>query len=171
MSLAVWTMEYMAALAFAPFTESMSTQFFLPTVNGRIARSEAYLNVRISLGTSHSEDFNRQGQLSFLQQPGRSSGTLDHVYHSWNSAGKQSESLSLFQICARGDAKASGQRWQKFSGRYAAMVWRIQIIRTGAFRSGGVWWPSWNRWWIDRAAQNASKESEAEGLIRTEKWT
>lgn len=47
-ALAVSAMLYATALAWAPATVSITFQFFLPTQNGRIARSHAELLIGIS---------------------------------------------------------------------------------------------------------------------------
>ena len=52
---AVSAILYAIALAWAPLMVSMIFQFFLPTQNGRIARSAAYADIRISCGTKSQE--------------------------------------------------------------------------------------------------------------------
>ena len=68
------------ALAFAPLTVLKNSQFFFPRQNGRIALSEAYANIRISLRAPCEIVLNREGQLDVLHFPERGRGIRYHVH-------------------------------------------------------------------------------------------
>ena len=113
---------YTAADALAPFGVSANSQFFRPTVKGRMAFSATYLHIRITQRAVYSRLLYRKEKLGDDRYHSWCWFQRDYLQHCGNSKSKQFKTIWLFRISFDRDSETFRWKWPDFLWRPASVV-------------------------------------------------